>query len=292
MACAVPEHYAWSCAIRYWAIRCTYQGPSGSWSRREADPLPRLNGQRARLSPAKTLSHSGRSGSPRSEVGRSRQHVVGPDRDGASRHATRAGHPGAVPEGIRRQARLPAWDPGEVPRHDRAPLGQAADRMGVPSNPGGWSVHHDRRRTGESLRACRERHGMMAQRLGVGGTGRPCGQVDARRQVHRQAQDAEQAPDAQADGASPGSVTADGRVPARAASLVRQRAARPLRPLRPAAQLALAERGPAGSPALPHAAEPEQPAHGPGPVRALTACLPLPQPWVTHPWTAQAAQCG
>ena len=51
----------------------------------------------------------------------------------------------------------------------------------------------------------------------------PLLRVDPGRQVHREAQDAEQPPDAQADGAAPGSVAADAPAAGRAASLVRQR---------------------------------------------------------------------
>ena len=96
----------------------------------------------------------------------------------------------------------------------------------------------------------------------------PLMRVDPGRQVHRQAQDTEQAPVAQADGAASGSVAADAYAAGRAAPLVLQRAAGPLRLLRHAAQLALAQRVPAGSPAhlvqLPQAAVPEEPAHGLG----------------------------
>src|SRR5207248_9426828 len=89
--------------------------------------------------------------------------------------------------------------------------------------------------------------------------------------VHRQAQDAEPAPDAQAEGAAPGGVAADACAAGRAAPLVFQHPARPLRLLRHAAQLARTERIPAGSSAhlvqLPPAAKPEEPTHGLGLVR-------------------------
>jgi hypothetical protein len=58
-----------------------------------------------------------------------------------------------------------------------------------------------------------------------------CGWTRAR-QVHRQAQDAEQAPDAQAEGAAQGSMAADARAVGHPAWLVRSRAGRPLRLLR------------------------------------------------------------
>ena len=51
----------------------------------------------------------------------------------------------------------------------------------------------------------------------------PLLRVDPGRPVHREAQDAEQAPDAQAEGAAPGSVAAHACPAGRAASLVRQR---------------------------------------------------------------------
>src|SRR5713101_6407249 len=63
----------------------------------------------------------------------------------------------------------------------------------------------------------------------------PLLRVDPRWQVHREAQDAEQPPDAQADGGAPGSVAVDAHAAGRPVSLVFQRAARPLRLLRHAA---------------------------------------------------------
>ena len=79
--------------------------------------------------------------------------------------------------------------------------------------------------------------------------------------------------------AAPGGVAADARAAGRAAPMVFQRAARSLRLLRHAAQLALSQRVPAGSPAhlvqLPQAAEPEEPAHGLGLVRGSDRVLAL-----------------
>ena len=57
----------------------------------------------------------------------------------------------------------------------------------------------------------------------------PLLRVDPGRPVHREAQNAEQAPDAQAEGAAPGGVAADACAAGRAASLVLQRSARSLR---------------------------------------------------------------
>ena len=70
----------------------------------------------------------------------------------------------------------------------------------------------------------------------------PLLRVDTGWPVHCEAQDAEQAPDAQADGAAPGGLAAHARADGRAATLVRQRPARPLRLLWAAEQLPRAER--------------------------------------------------
>ena len=113
--------------------------------------------------------------------------------------------------------------------------------------------------------------------------------MDPGRQVHREAQDAEQALNAQADGDAPGSAASDAPAAGRAAPLVRQRPAGPLRLLRCAAKLALPERVRARSP--PHlvrlspATEPAEPAHRLGLVRGCDRALPLPTPRITHPWT-------
>ena len=146
----------------------------------------------------------------------------------------------------------------------------------------GLTLHEDKTRLIEFGRFAG--HGSTAARRAASGDLRlsrlhPLLRVDPGRQVHRQAQDAEPAPDAQAEGAAPGSVAADARAAGRAASLVFQHPARPLRLLRPAAQLALSRRVPAGSPAhlvqLPPAAEPEEPAHGLGVVRGSDRVLAL-----------------
>src|SRR5271165_6394705 len=101
--------------------------------------------------------------------------------------------------------------------------------------------------------------------------------MDPGRQVHRQAQDAEQAPVAKADSAAPGRVADHARAAGRAASLVLQRAARPLWLLRHAAQLALSQRVPARRTTylvqLPEAAKPEKSADGMGLVRRCYSAL-------------------
>src|SRR5215217_6915881 len=107
----------------------------------------------------------------------------------------------------------------------------------------------------------------------------PLLRVDPGRQVHCEAQDAEPAPDAQAEGTAPGGVAADARTTGRAAPLVFQHLARPLRLLRHAAQLARTERVLAGSSAhlvqLPPAAQPEEPTHGLELVRGSDRALSL-----------------
>src|SRR5207249_12213974 len=70
----------------------------------------------------------------------------------------------------------------------------------------------------------------------------PLLRVDAGRPVYREAQDAKQAPDAQADGAAPGGMAAHARANGRAATLVRQHPARALRLLWVAEQLPRVER--------------------------------------------------
>lgn len=144
----------------------------------------------------------------------------------------------------------------------------------------GLSLHEDKTRLIEFGRlpaiARRQRGERRPETFAFLGFTHYCGWT---RQVHRQAQDAEQAPVAQADGAAPGRVAADARAAGRAASLVFQRAAGPQRLLRHAAQLALSQRVPAGSPAhlvqLPQAAEPEEPASGLGLVRGSDRLLAL-----------------
>src|SRR5205823_3820956 len=87
--------------------------------------------------------------------------------------------------------------------------------------------------------------------------------VDAGWPVYREAQDAKQAPDAQADGAAPGGMAAHARANGRAATLVRQHPARSLRLLWAAEQLPRVERVSSGGPAhlvpLPPAAQSEGP---------------------------------
>src|ERR1700756_2931419 len=76
----------------------------------------------------------------------------------------------------------------------------------------------------------------------------PLLRVDAGWPVYREAQDAKQAPDAQADGAAPGGMAAYARANGRAATLVRQHPARSLRLLWAAEQLPRVERVSPGGP--------------------------------------------
>jgi len=71
--------------------------------------------------------------------------------------------------------------------------------------------------------------------------------VDTGRPVCCEAQDAEQAPDAKAEGVAPGGVAADARAAVRATSLVHQRATRLLRLLWPATKLPGAPRVASGN---------------------------------------------
>ena len=81
----------------------------------------------------------------------------------------------------------------------------------------------------------------------------PLLRVDAGRPVHCEAQNAEQAPNAKAEGVAPGGVAADACAAGRAASLVHQRSARSLRLLWPTTKLPGAHRVPSGS--APHLAD-------------------------------------
>ena len=71
--------------------------------------------------------------------------------------------------------------------------------------------------------------------------------MDTGRPVYCEAQDAEQAPDAKAEGVAPGGVAADARAAVRATSLVHQRATRLLRLLWPATKLPGAPRVASGN---------------------------------------------
>ena len=126
----------------------------------------------------------------------------------------------------------------------------------------GLSLHEDKTRLIEFGRLAGHRRQQRGERrpetFAFLGFTHYCGWTrDGRFIVKRKTQS--QTPDAQAEGAAPGSVAADARAAGRAASLVCQRPARPLRLLRHAAQLARSERVPAGSPAhlvqLPHGGE-------------------------------------
>ena len=81
----------------------------------------------------------------------------------------------------------------------------------------------------------------------------PLLRVDAGRPVHCEAQNAEQAPNAKAEGVAPGGVAANACAAGRAASLVHQRSARSLRLLWPTTKLPGAHRVPSGS--APHLAD-------------------------------------
>ena len=102
--------------------------------------------------------------------------------------------------------------------------------------------------------------------------------VDRGRQVHREAQDTEQAHDAQAEAAAPGGVAAHTRAAGRAASLIFQWTGRSLRLLRCLPQLPGAVRTPpGGSPhmaAVPPAPKPE--GQAPEPVSLLLGVRTLP----------------
>jgi hypothetical protein len=103
--------------------------------------------------------------------------------------------------------------------------------------------------------------------------------VDSGRPVHRKAKDAKPTPDAQAEGSATGRVAADACTAGRAAPLVRQHSARPLRILRPTTQLARSERIPPKSPChlvpLPAAAKPEGAATRVGSVQGNARTLPF-----------------
>ena len=130
----------------------------------------------------------------------------------------------------------------------------------------GLQLHEDKTRLIEFGRfaalARRKRGGRRPETFAFLGFTHYCG-WNSGRQVHREAQDAKQSPDAQAESPAPRCVEADARPAGRATSLVRQSVARSLRLLRRAAQLAGSERVHAGSPAnlvhLPTAAQPEEP---------------------------------
>ena len=106
---------------------------------------------------------------------------------------------------------------------------------------------------------------------------RPLLRVGPRRQVHRQAQDTEQAPVAQVDSAAPRRVAVDAYAAGRAASLVLPRAAGSLLLGQHAAQRAFTQRVPTGSPThlihLPPVTQPEESAHAPGLVRGTNRGL-------------------
>ena len=122
----------------------------------------------------------------------------------------------------------------------------------------------------------------------------PLLRVDPGRQVHRQAQDAEQAPVAQADGTAPGRVAVDACAAGRAASLVLPAccavitATSACRTTGALSTGSCRKSGASGSTASRRRSQKNR-RMGWDWFEDLTARLPLPQPRITHPWTPRAA---
>ncbi len=117
--------------------------------------------------------------------------------------------------------------------------------------------------------------------------------MDTGRRVYCEARDAEQAPDAKAEGVAPGGVAAEARAAVRATSLIHQRATRLLRLLWPATKRPGAPRVASGNDPhladLPATAQSEIATHELADVCGCAELLPPSNTRITHPWTVRAA---